>query len=88
MNARHFFAVKIGNYNFRASILLLHYLYIGFEIAQPVQLRAMGWTAGFNSRQEQDFSLLRRVQTDAEALPASYPMGTGGSFYMDKAAGA
>jgi hypothetical protein len=28
----------------------------------------------------QDFSLHHSVQTDSEAHPASYPMGTGGSF--------
>jgi hypothetical protein len=28
----------------------------------------------------QEFSLLHNVQTDTGAHPASYPMGTGGSF--------
>jgi hypothetical protein len=35
---------------------------------------------GFDSRQGQDLSLLHSVQTGPEAHPASYPMGTGGSF--------
>jgi hypothetical protein len=34
------------------------------------------------------FSLHHRVQNDAGAHPASYPMGTGGSFPVGKAAGA
>jgi hypothetical protein len=35
-----------------------------------------------------DVSLLHSVQTGSGAHPASYPMGTGGSFPGDKAAGA
>jgi hypothetical protein len=35
---------------------------------------------GIDSRQGQDFSLLHVVQTGSGAHPASYPMGTGGSF--------
>jgi hypothetical protein len=35
-----------------------------------------------------NFSLHRRVQTGAGAHPASYPMGTRGSFPGGKAAGA
>jgi hypothetical protein len=34
---------------------------------------------GFESRQEQDFSLLHNVKTGSGARPASYPMGTGDS---------
>jgi hypothetical protein len=34
-----------------------------------------------------DVSLLHSVQADSGAHPASYPMGTGGSFPGDKAAG-
>jgi len=34
-----------------------------------------------------DFSLHHRVQTGSEAHPASYPMGTRGSFLGDKVAG-
>jgi hypothetical protein len=35
-----------------------------------------------------NLSLLHRVQTGYGAHPASYPMGTGGSFSESKAAGA
>jgi hypothetical protein len=43
---------------------------------------------GFDFRWEFGiFSLLHRVQTDFEAHLASYPMGTGGFFSGDKAAG-
>jgi hypothetical protein len=35
-----------------------------------------------------NFSLRHRVQNASGAHPASYPMGTGGSFSGDKAAGA
>jgi hypothetical protein len=35
-----------------------------------------------------NFSLRHHVQTGSGALPSSYPMGTGGSFPGDKAAGA
>jgi hypothetical protein len=40
------------------------------------------------SRLGQDFSLLQIVQTASEIHPTSCPMGTGGSFPGDKAAGA
>jgi hypothetical protein len=43
----------------------------------------MGWTtegSEFESRWGQEFSLLHVVQTGSGAHPASYPMGTGGSF--------
>jgi hypothetical protein len=36
----------------------------------------------------QDFPLLHSVQTDSGTHPASYPMGTGGSFPGGKAVGA
>jgi hypothetical protein len=35
---------------------------------------------GFESRQGQEFSLLHIVQTGRGAHPASYPMGTWGTF--------
>jgi hypothetical protein len=35
---------------------------------------------GFDSRQGPDFSLLHRIETGYRAHPASYPMGTWGSF--------
>jgi hypothetical protein len=50
---------------------------------------AMGWTAGVRSPAGTvDLSLLRRVQPGSGAQPASYPMGTGGSFPDGKVAGA
>jgi hypothetical protein len=52
---------------------------------------ATGWTtegSEFVSRYGQEFSLLRVVQTYFGVHPTSYPMGTGGSFPGDKAAGA
>jgi hypothetical protein len=51
---------------------------------------AAGWTAEgseFEYRYGHDFSL-PHVQTGSGAHPASYPMGTGGSFGGRKAAGA
>jgi hypothetical protein len=39
----------------------------------------------FESRWRREFSLLHVVQTGSEANPASYPMGTGGSFLRGKA---
>jgi hypothetical protein len=50
----------------------------------------MRWTtegSEFASRYGQEFSLLHVVQTSPGAHPTSYPMGTGGSFPGDKAAG-
>jgi len=50
---------------------------------------AMGWKIGVRFPVGAgNFSLLHRVQTGSEANPASYPMGTGGSFPGGKAAGA
>jgi hypothetical protein len=40
------------------------------------------------SAEAENFSFFHRVQTGSEARPASYPMGTGGSFPGSKAAGA
>jgi hypothetical protein len=42
----------------------------------------------FESRYNQEFSLLHVVHTGSGAHPASYPMGTGDSFLGGKAAGA
>jgi hypothetical protein len=58
-------------------------------IVQSVQRLATGWTtkgSGFESRWGQKCSLLHVVQTCSGAHPASYPMGTGGSFPRHKAA--
>jgi hypothetical protein len=51
----------------------------------------MGWTtegSEFESRYDQEFSLLQIVQMGYGVHPTSYPMSTGGSFLGDKAAGA
>jgi hypothetical protein len=42
---------------------------------------------GFESRQGLHFSLHHRIQTGSEAHPASYPMGTRGSFSGEKRPG-
>jgi hypothetical protein len=42
----------------------------------------------FESQYGQEFSFLHIVQTGSGVHPASYPMGTGGSFPRGKAAGA
>jgi hypothetical protein len=52
-------------------------------VAQSVQRLATGWTtegSEFESQYGQEFSLLHVVQTGSGAHPASYSMGTGGSF--------
>jgi aryl-phospho-beta-D-glucosidase BglC (GH1 family) len=36
---------------------------------------------------DRNFSLRHRIQIDSGAHPVSYPMGTGGTFPLDKAAG-
>jgi hypothetical protein len=49
---------------------------------------SLGLRAGrprFDFRQEDDFSLLHRDQSDSGAHPAPYTMGTGGSFPGDEA---
>jgi hypothetical protein len=57
-------------------------------IVQSVLVLATNWTiddrfpAGAGN-----FSLLHRVQTTSGAYPASYPMGTGGSFFGGKSVG-
>jgi hypothetical protein len=47
-----------------------------------------GREAGVRTPYRQNFSLLHVVQTGSGDHPASYPMGTGGSFLGAKAAGA
>jgi hypothetical protein len=52
---------------------------------------AQGWTteeSEFEFRQGQELSLLHVVQTGIGAKQVSYPMGTGGCFSGDNAAGA
>jgi hypothetical protein len=43
-------------------------------------VKKMRWTAGVQFPTEARFFLLRRVQTDFGVHPASYPVGTVGSF--------
>jgi hypothetical protein len=51
---------------------------------------AIGYWLGseFESWRGQEFSLSHIVQTNSGVHPTTYPMGTGGSFSLDKAAGA
>jgi hypothetical protein len=51
---------------------------MGYESEAGVQFQA----------EARNFALLYGFQTSPEAHPAAYPMGTGGSFPRDKAAGA
>jgi hypothetical protein len=51
-------------------------------IAQLVQRRAKGWTARVRFPEVHGFSLIHSVQTASGDHPASYPMGTGGSFWL------
>jgi hypothetical protein len=44
-------------------------------------------TIKIDSRQRQEIFFLHNVQTGSGAHPASYPLGTGGSFPGDKVAG-
>jgi hypothetical protein len=63
----------------------------GAVIAQLVQRLATGLTtegSDFESRYDQEFSLVHVVQTGSGVHLASYTMGTGGSFSGGKAAGA
>jgi hypothetical protein len=59
-------------------------------IAQSVYRLATGWTnkgSVYKSRWRKELPLLYVVQTDSGARPASYPMGSGGFFLWEKAAG-
>jgi hypothetical protein len=50
---------------------------------------AMGWTAGVRfPAVVRDFSVLHNIQAGSGDHPASYPMGTRGSFPEGKVAGA
>jgi hypothetical protein len=60
--------------------------YTTSRVAQSVQCPATDWTAGVWSPTEaEDFSSNLCVQTGSGAHPASYIMGTGGSFPGGKA---
>jgi hypothetical protein len=64
---------------------------VGDGTAQSVQRLATGWTIvglELESRLGQEYSLLQVVQTGSGADPASYPIGTRGSYPGGKAAGA
>jgi hypothetical protein len=63
--------------------------FFGAAMAQSVQRRATGRTAEVRLPEGiRDFSLLHRVQTSSGASPASYSVGSVGSFPGGKAAGA
>jgi hypothetical protein len=74
----------------RRSRYSLQYSVLKAEIAQSAQRLATGWTikgSKSDSRWRQEFSILHVVQTGSGAHPAFYPIGTGGSFFEDKATG-
>jgi hypothetical protein len=60
---------------------------VGTGIAQSIQ-RLAGRPRGRSSRPSRVKNFLRVVQTGYEVHPASYPMGTGGSFPAGKSDGA
>jgi hypothetical protein len=51
-----------------------------FVIPRSNQNSSVGTAVSYDGPTVQDFSLLHVVQTDSRTHPASYPMGTGGSF--------
>jgi hypothetical protein len=56
------------------------------RVAQSVECLTTDWTAGVRySTEAEDFSSNLCVQTGPGARPASYTMGTGGSFPGGKA---
>jgi hypothetical protein len=68
-----------------ASLICCHSIYRAMRLGYGLDDR--GSRFRFLTGAE-NFSLHHRVQTGAGVHPASYPMGTGGSFPGDKAAGA
>jgi hypothetical protein len=66
-------------------VSVLHKL--GYK-SQSVEQYATAWTAVFDFRKKQDFSLLHGDQPGSGTHPASYPMGTGDDFPGSKAIGA
>jgi hypothetical protein len=59
------------------------------QVSPRVQLQDTGWMTDepeFESRLSKTCSLLHVIQTGSEAHPASYPMGTDGSFSGSKVA--
>jgi hypothetical protein len=68
---------------------LIHFYFVQIKVIADITT-TYGWTtegSEFDSRLSQEFSLLHVVRTGSGAHPASYPMGTGGSFPGGKAAG-
>jgi hypothetical protein len=59
---------------------------ISVSIATGYALDARGKGSEFEFRYGQEYSFLHVVQIGSGAHPASYPMGTGGSFPGSKAA--
>jgi hypothetical protein len=60
---------------------ILVYFYLNKYIYGAVQCLTTDWTAGVRFlTEEEDFSSNLCVQTGSGAHPASYTMGTGGSF--------
>jgi hypothetical protein len=69
------------NHTFLILFNLARILYGGAGVAQSVQCLTTDWTAGVRTPTEaEDFSSTLCVQTGSGAHPASYTMGTGGSF--------
>jgi hypothetical protein len=67
--------------------LYLYLFYFNVTKRKLLSVTAYG-VLGFDSRRGQGISLHHRVRNGSGAHPASYPMGTRGSFPGSKAAGA
>jgi hypothetical protein len=68
------------------SLTTVHTLLQLLHVAQSVQCLTADWTAGVRSPTEaEDFSSNLCVQTGSGAHPASYTVGSGGSFAGGKA---
>jgi hypothetical protein len=57
-------------------------IFIGAGIQESVQQLVMGWAT-----EESECFLIHSIQTSPEVHPASYSIGTGGSFFCGKVAG-
>jgi hypothetical protein len=70
-------------YKITGKIIVLHIL--SCTLAQSVQSLTTDWTAGVQSLTEaEDFSSNLCIETNSGAHPASYKIGTGGSFPRGK----
>jgi hypothetical protein len=78
---------KIDSSNFRGILDMLENRNSSVGIALGYGLDNRGFRVRFPAK-ARNFSLHHRVQNGSGAHPASYPMGTRGSFLRDKAAGA